>query len=283
MLTNTFCHIPGIGEITESRLWSAGVVSWDSAVGHVPYWLPRPIRDIWNRHVDESVSNYELRNARHFAEKLESCQQWRLYRDFEDCCAFVDIETTGLYLSAEITTIVLYDGSSIRHYVNGKNLEKFARDVQDYRVLVTYNGGQFDLPRIEFRFGIKLTQAHIDLRFALHSLGIRGGLKGCERQLGINRPGLNDVNGYMAVLLWHEYEQQGRAKALETLLAYNIQDTLSLHTLMVHAYNQKIRKTPFADSHVLTPPSLPNNPFKADQAIVKRIRGRFFGSPDRME
>ena len=29
MLTNTFCHIPGIGPKTEEKLWNAGIHNWD--------------------------------------------------------------------------------------------------------------------------------------------------------------------------------------------------------------------------------------------------------------
>jgi hypothetical protein len=40
----------------------------------------------------------------------------------------VDIETTGLSVPpSEITTIALYDGKSVRHYVNGYNLDDFPR------------------------------------------------------------------------------------------------------------------------------------------------------------
>src|SRR5947199_8147 len=83
-------------------------------------------------------------------------------------------------------------------------------------------------------------QAHIDLRYPLRSLGYTGGLKGCERQLGVARPGLEDVDGYLAVLLWDEYRRRKNERALETLLAYNAHDTVNLAALMVHAYNGKV-------------------------------------------
>jgi len=79
----------------------------------------------------------------------------------------------------------------------------------------------------------------------LFSLGFRGGLKGCERQLGMGRGDLKDIDGYFAVLLWDEYQRTGDQKVLDTLLAYNIQDTINLENLMVTAYNMKLRQTPF--------------------------------------
>ncbi|HMF14757.1 MAG TPA: ribonuclease H-like domain-containing protein [Gemmataceae bacterium] len=188
----------------------------------------------------------------------------------------MDIETTGLFL-AKITTIVLYDGRTIRYYVHGQNLDDFLTDVADYRLLVTYNGKSFDVPFIEGHFHVRLSQTHIDLRWPLWSLGLRGGLKGCERLLGISRPGLEDIDGFIAPLLWDEYRSRKNVKALETLLAYNIQDTLSLQTLMVHAYNEKVKATPFSGSHSLPSTSLPESPFKADHDTVERVRHRAFG------
>jgi uncharacterized protein len=86
--------------------------------------------------MQEAIDNHANRNPGFFAEKLPTNQHWRLYREFQDSCAFVDIETTGLY-SPEITTIVLYDGRTIRSYVNGVNLNDFPADVTDYHLLVT--------------------------------------------------------------------------------------------------------------------------------------------------
>jgi uncharacterized protein YprB with RNaseH-like and TPR domain len=278
MLTNTFCHIPGIGEKTERSLWSAGVISWDSAVPQVSIRLPRPLQESWDRHIEESHRNYKKRNAGYFAEKLPSNQQWRLYRDFRDDCAFVDIETTGLFWEHEITTAVLYDARSIRYYVNGDNLEQLPRDLKDYRLLVTYNGKRFDIPLIERFFHIRLPQAHIDLRYPLWTIGLKGGLKGCERHLGIGRPGLEGVDGFVAVLLWNEYRKRKDVKALETLLAYNVQDTVALHALMVHALNENVKATPFSASHSLPPPLPPEPPFQADHDTVKRLLDHAFGS-----
>jgi hypothetical protein len=226
--------------------------------------------------MQESIDHLANRNPSYFADNLPSNQHWRLYRNFQDTSAFLDIETTGLH-GGEITTIVLYDGRSIRYYVNGDNLDEFPHDVNDYRLLVTYNGKSFDVPFIEGYFHVQLSQAHIDLRYVLRDLGLKGGLKGCERQLGLSRVELEGIDGSVAPLLWHEYRKDRNARALETLLAYNIQDTLSLHALMVHAYNQKVWATPFSGSHSLPPPSLPEPPFKADHETVERVRRLAFG------
>ena len=71
-----------------------------------------------------------------------------------------------------------------------------------YRLLVTYNGKTFDAPFVRRCLGAPLDQPHIDLRYVLGSLGYRGGLKGCERQLGIPRQGLEDVDGAFSCRGW---------------------------------------------------------------------------------
>jgi uncharacterized protein YprB with RNaseH-like and TPR domain len=186
---------------------------------------------------------------------------------------YLDIETTGLdrhYHS--ITTIALYDGHEIKTYVHGQNLEDFIEAIQQYNVIVTYNGKSFDIPFIESFFNIRLNHAQIDLRYVLYSLGYRGGLKGVERQLGTDRGDLRDVDGFFAVLLWDEFLKSENQKALDTLLAYNVQDTITLENLMVTAYNLKLRGTPFYNNLLIEESTPPFNPFRADLGTIDRIK-----------
>jgi hypothetical protein len=83
---------------------------------------------------------------------------------------------------------------------------------------------------------------------------------------------LSDIDGFFAVLLWDEYQKTGDPKALETLLAYNVQDTITLENLMVTAYNLKLKETPFYDNLLIEDPTPPVNPFGADLATVDKIK-----------
>ena len=156
--------------------------------------------------------------------------------------------------------------------MQGQNLNDFIEDIQKYKVIVSYNGKSFDIPFIENYFNIRLDHAQIDLRYVLYSLGYRGGLKGCERQLGMDRGDLSDIDGFFAVLLWNEYKKTGSQKALDSLLAYNVQDTVNLENLMVAAYNLKLKETPFLKTHQLSLPAIPENPFTADMQTVNQIK-----------
>jgi uncharacterized protein YprB with RNaseH-like and TPR domain len=114
----------------------------------------------------------------------------------------------------------------------------------------------------------------IDLRYVLKSLGYSGGLKGCEAQLGIDRGDLTGVDGFFAVLLWNDYVQSGNEKALETLLAYNIEDVVNLETLMVMAYNMKVRETPFGQRLQIDLPARPEIPFNPHPATIQWLKDR---------
>ncbi len=275
MLTNTFAHIPGIGLKTEKRLWSAGIHSWDNFVEPLPIRLPANKVDLIRNYLNQSkdcLSNH----PEYFVELLPSSQHWRLFPHFRHTTVYLDIETTGLNgFGNEITTIAMYDGTAVSYYVNGENLEQFEEDITKYDVIVTYNGKSFDIPFIETFFRTRINQAHIDLRYILKNLGYSGGLKGCEKQLGLDRGVLDEVDGYFAVLLWHEYQKTRNRKILETLLAYNIEDVVNLEVLMVEAYNRNVQNSPFSQTHKLPTPRRPELPFSADVKVIDKIRRKY--------
>ena len=218
------------------------------------------------------------RGSEYFARTLTPQLLWRLFADFRECAAYLDIESTGLGGPYDhVTTAALYDGREVFYYIYGDNLDLFARDLGKYKILITYNGTCFDLPFIRNYFRIGVDQVHIDLRYLLSSLGYRGGLKGCEKSLGLDRAELDGVDGDFAVLLWQEYRKRGNTKALETLLAYNMADTVNLENLMVQAFNMKVSETPFPELRIPLP-CPPTVPFKPDAALIAELRRRYFGA-----
>jgi len=278
MLRNTFLHVPGIGAISEQKLWFSGIHTWEALLQIDPFRLSQRKVQSLKECIGESKRHLEENNPDYFAGLLPSNQLWRLFHEFRDSLAYVDIETTGLNSWGNyITTIALYDGRSISHYIHGHNLDEFMEDIGKYRVIITYNGKCFDVPFIESYMGIEMDHAHIDLRYLLKSLGYRGGLKGCEKMLNIDRGDLDGIDGYFAVLLWEDFRRRGNGKALETLLAYNMLDVVNLETLMVIAYNSKLRDTPFSHTHELPEPSSPEIPFNADRETIERIKRDIFG------
>ena len=271
MLEHTFLHLHGVGDKTEKLFWQEGIRDWQELQTAAQQQLLPGRRRLLSvdDQLDRSRENLEEGNARYFSKLLSSREKWRLFASFQRETAYLDIETTGLGRGDDhITTISLYDGKEVRCYIWGENLQQFVEDIQPYRLLITFNGECFDLPFIERQFNISLEKAHLDLRFVLAGLGYRGGLKRCEQQLGIDRGLLGEVDGYTAVLLWQEYRRSGDRRLLETLLAYNVEDTLNLETLACLAYNEAIRATPFAGEKLNVAQEKCPLPFQPDPAVL---------------
>jgi uncharacterized protein len=273
MLQNTFIHIPGVGPKTEQGFWAAGVKDWASFYDGMPLKLPPARQDRIAAELRESKHQLADRNANFFASRLPAGQHWRLFSEFRHQTAYLDIETTGLEADCTISTIAVYDGSTMATYVNGKNLNAFVDDIRGYKLLVTYNGKCFDVPVIERVLGCRLDQAHIDLRYVLAGLGFKGGLKRCEVQLGMARGDLEDIDGLFAVVLWKAFLRNGDERALETLLAYNLQDAINLEALMVTAFNMGIERTGFHHGAMLPITASPNNPLHVHGPTVSKYRG----------
>jgi hypothetical protein len=272
MLKNTFCHLPGVGAGTERSLWDKGVLTWEDALD-APQKLLGKNGDRLRRGAEESLARLESADAAWFGGSLPANMQWRLFDPFRCNAAYVDIETTGLsWPSAHVTTIALYDGRQVRTYVHGRNLHDFAEDMAAYDLLITFNGKCFDVPFLERALDMRMTAGHVDLRYVFRALGLGGGLKHIEHCLGFDRGELEGVDGYMAVLLWNLFRRTGDERVLETLLAYNAEDVLTLEPLMYHAYNRHLAGTPFSQAVALSVPPVAPNPFRASPRALREAR-----------
>jgi uncharacterized protein len=272
LLQSTFCHMPGIGPKKERSFWEQGVSTWEAMSLHLSGGRGSRLRRL-EPFLEESVQAHALGNSAYFAERLAPAEAWRLFGEYRDSVAYVDIETTGGTVGEDhITAIALYDGREVSTYVWGRNLDQFEEDVSRYKLLVTFNGRCFDGPLIERHFRMRLTRAHIDLRFVLRSMGVTGGLKRCEEWFGIDREGLKGVDGYYAVLFWNEFDRTGDPRILETLLSYNVADVLSLELLLHQAYNHGLEQTPFAQRLALKIPAIKENPYQVHPEVVERAR-----------
>lgn len=265
MLKTCFTHISGIGRTTAQKLNKAGIYTWEDALSSPELPLKSYQQSEFLREIEESLRRLEQGDALWFSQRLSNAEQWRLYPHFYKSAAYVDIETTGLaWPAAEITTIALYDGKNLKVYINGHNLESFLDDMEEYKLLVTWNGRGFDVPFIRRALQTPLQIAHLDLLPVFRSLGLTGGLKKVEKQLGLERNELDGVDGYTAIQLWREYELTGKNSALETLLAYNAEDVFSLELLSRYACSEY--GCPLTGDG-----AKPHNPFAADTALLRRL------------
>lgn len=237
MLRQTFCHIDGVSQSAERRLWDIGIIDWrDLQKKSETIFSERKMINI-KEQLKESEEALISENFRYFLTKLPKAALPRIYPHCKNRLAYLDIETTGLFEQSRITTITVYDGLTIKTYVDGINLDKFSNDAESYDVMVTYNGTRFDLPFIKRKFGRLPMWLHIDLCPILHAWGSYGGLKASETRYGIKRTRNDCIDGRQAVELWNRYETTGDMKSLNVLLQYNIQDTLSLELILIALYN----------------------------------------------
>ena len=274
MIQHTFCHLPGVSLRSERALWNAGVRTWDEADHGVAGVIADRDHPAMREHIAQSRSAVRSGDLHFFADRLPTPELWRLFGQFREKAVYLDIETTGLGKGIDhITTIVAYDGLALEHFIHGRNLDQFPDYLRSVELLVTFNGKSFDLPFIQRQFGESFAPVHLDLRYILKSVGAQGGLKKCERQLGLDRGELDGVDGYMAVLLWREYRRSRNVRALETLLAYNSLDVLNLEPLMITAFNKKMEGLPFGeDLRMDLPQWQPSSPYRPDGELVDRLR-----------
>lgn len=164
---------------------------------------------------------------------LEPAEQWRLYYELRDSARYLDIETLGLDLDDPITMVGISDGLFTTVLVEGRDLtaRRLAEELSGARLLVTFAGAGFDLPRLRRAFpSLPWSLPHLDLAIAGRHVGLRGGLKAVERALGWRRPPEATSNGKEAVRLWHAYQGGDRA-ALLKLIRYCRADVASLPPL----------------------------------------------------
>lgn len=274
MLIHTFIHLPGVGYATEKRIWESGILTWDDFLDAGPSDLPLRISSLHREIIDQSVENRH--SLEFFSNVLPAQEHWRLYHDFRSRAVYFDIETDGKRNSDSMTSITVYDGGGLRSYVRGQGLEKAVENLDSTGLLVSFYGRNFDVPIIESNLNLRLENPHMDLYYVFRSLDIRGGLKKIEEKFSINRGSLRGVDGYYAVLLWRYYRNMGDKRALETLLAYNVEDVLNLGELSRIAFNLKLDALGcprcFEYLSIKDPFLRPENPYTANEEILELVR-----------
>ena len=241
MLQKTFRHTDGISIDTEKLLWENGIDSWEEFLIKETNLdiLPQSKINKIKSELFFSKEQLENGNIKYFSDKLDSKEHWRLSNHWKIC--FLDIETTGLSRwTDDITMIGIYDGENPKIYIKDHNLDDVKEYLKQFDIVVTFNGKQFDIPFIEYKFGEKYDFVHLDLRFMLKEFGLSGGLKKIEKDLGISRSDMvADVDGREAVRLWRRYKN-GDEEALKILKMYNIEDIVNLKHLLEWYIDKKV-------------------------------------------
>ncbi|MFW6320223.1 MAG: ribonuclease H-like domain-containing protein [Halohasta sp.] len=228
-IENSFIPVRGVGEATERKLWANGATDWAcfeaSMVG------PSTADNI-ESFIETARRHLEMGDSAFFDDAFPSSERWRLYENFRDEACFFDIETTGLNQEYhDVTTVSYHQAGETTTLVRGDDLtaEAVQQAVDDASLLVSFNGLRFDQPFLEAAFGIDVDCPHLDLMYPCKTLGLSGGLKTIEREIGLERD-RPDISGRDAVRLWKQHES-GVDGALDTLISYNREDAVNLETL----------------------------------------------------
>lgn len=244
MITSTFCLLPGIGPITERRLWQEGITTWAHFLAASSIRsLSAGRKALYDETLSEAHAHYAQDNARYFGVVLPQREQWRLYEWLRERAVYLDIETDSY---GQITVVGCYGHGRFNSFVRGESLvaRDLAEELSRYDLLVTFCGTTFDVPMLLAHYPhLPLDQPHIDLCFVGRRLGYRGGLKAIEAQLNISRAvDLHGLNGHDAVLLWNRWRHSHDENARARLLSYNEADCVNLERLADTFYSEMVRQ-----------------------------------------
>jgi uncharacterized protein YprB with RNaseH-like and TPR domain/predicted nuclease with RNAse H fold len=229
VLENTFIHLPGIGLKKERNLWKIGIRNWDDFAKRFlaqPSLFSGTADDALIRTLEASRLALKQGDFDFFAKRLARREHYRIALTDPPSTVFLDIETTGLSLYYDSTTLIgANHGGNYYFFSKGGDISVVERILSRAKCIVTFNGGAFDLKFLQKEFPqIRLPLAHVDLRFFGISVGLRGAQKHIEKQLGFERPDdIRTMLGWTAPLLWYRY-CRGDMEAGKKLVEYNYYD-----------------------------------------------------------
>ncbi len=154
---------------------------------------------------------------------------------------FLDIETTGLSRYYDYVTLIGFAiGGEYEVVLAGEDPQPFLNALARARSLVTFNGSGFDLAFIEDTLGeVRWPRHHVDLRYTCRAMGLAGGQKEIEKDLGIDCRGeVEGVDGAAAVILWHRY-MRGDRFALRQLIEYNRADVQAMGLIVDYVVKER--------------------------------------------
>ena len=241
MIRNSFVFLEKITAAKERKLWQQGILSWDDFLKAKKIkGISAAVKIYYDRKIVEARRQLIEGNSSYFAGLMPQTEHWRLYDFFKEDAVYLDIETDGLSDNNDVTIVGIFDGFNTKTMIRRVNLDwqLLRRELEKYKIIVSFNGSVFDLPFLRKRYGeIMPKLPHIDLRFCCSRIGLSGGLKKIEKQLGICRGEIVEkFYGGDAAQLHRMWRGSGDDYYLRLLVEYNEEDVINLKRIAEHAY-----------------------------------------------
>ncbi|MBI2151725.1 ribonuclease H-like domain-containing protein [Candidatus Woesearchaeota archaeon] len=225
MIKNSFVFLEKIGRGMEQKFWSQGLKDWLS------FLQAKKVKGLSverKKELDEELRLAQRalldNDSSFFVGKLPPKEMWRLYDYFKEEAGYLDVEVNG---RGEVILVGISNYYQTNSFVKGFNLEPktLEEELKKYKILITFNGGAFDLPKLNKQFKLEVKVPHLDLKPLCVNLGLKGGLKEIEKQLNLKRPPHLYGN---PIELWKAFHASGDKEYLDLLLDYNKEDIENL-------------------------------------------------------
>lgn len=235
MITQALRHCFGVGQVRLAQLHDAGLRTWDDVIAQ-PTLVPRAICENVLAECNRSRDAYEQQDIAYFIERLHAEDRWRILSEYLDQTSYFDIETSGFEIDAEVTVIACWHQGQLHTFVEHENLDDFLHLLDDVKLLASFNGSSFDVPRVLDAFHIPdLPCPHLDLRWPSYHAGLTGGLKEIATSLGIQRPAdIAHADGELAIQLWSDWIEREDSDARDQLVRYCAADVMLLLLVAQH-------------------------------------------------
>ena len=237
MIHNSFIFLEKVSKKKEQNIWKQGIKDWSAflKVDNIK-GVSKQKKEYYNRKIREAQRALLDENSAYFTNKLPKIEMWRLYNHFKDECCYLDIEIDGY---GRITLVGISDYYNSNFFVKGVNLDKrlIEKELSKYKIIITFNGSSFDLPKLRKELGIENYLPHIDLKPLCVNLGLKGGLKEVERILDLKRP--KHLYGN-PIDLWQAFHASGDREYLDLLIDYNREDVENLKGVMDWVYRELV-------------------------------------------
>jgi len=231
-IENSFIPVEGVGETTERRIWREGVTTWESFDPAVDVaGVGSTTADRIESFIAEALTHLDDGDSAYFdrtfpggalAALRELPRGDLLFRHRDDRPR----RTPRSGDDGELPPGRGDDHARRRRGSHRGAAPRAVRRRQPARDVQRAPGSMFPSSRPP---STSRSTRPLDLMYPCKRIGLSGGLKPIEKEIGIERD-RPDLSGRDAVRLWREYER-GDDDALDTLVSYNREDTKNLRTL----------------------------------------------------